>query len=41
MLAMSYGHLWWRNNDGRHYGCGYDGHYNITGDSSAPGTASG
>jgi YD repeat-containing protein len=37
----SYGHLWWRINDGSTYGCGYDGHHNVTGDSSAPGTASG
>ena len=36
-----YGHLWWRNTSGDTYGCGYDGHYNMTGDSSAPGTASG
>ncbi|BCU93178.1 MAG: hypothetical protein CM15mV1_1190 [uncultured marine virus] len=25
----------------KHLWCGYDGHHNITGDSSAPGTASG
>lgn len=31
-----YGHLWWRNTSGDNYGCGYDGHYNMTGDSSAP-----
>ena len=36
-----YGHLWWRNTSGDTYGTGYDGHYNMTGDSSAPGTASG
>lgn len=33
-----YGHLWWRNTSGDNYGCGYDGHYNMTGDSSAPGS---
>ena len=37
----SYGHLWWRNTSGDTYGCGWDGHHDITGDSSAPGTASG
>jgi len=37
----SYGHLWWRRSNGDNYGVGYDGHYNITGDSSSPGSNTG
>ena len=36
-----YGHLWWRNTSGDTYGTGYDGHYNLTGDSSAPSSNTG